>query len=429
MDDVGLGTGVFAFAALAALGSVLLSGTARGRTRVFQINLFLAAFAIRFITSIIIYQFGLINALKDEDGSGWVVGVAYKEHWERERRTVADVPLMVAEAYGVQNKGYYYLLGGVFFFTGLEGRLVAAALNGFFGAMTAVVVYRTARDLTPERSATWVGWYTCLFPSLIIWSAQTIKEPVVIFLESVVLSAAVRLRSASLNPALIAVCVLAIVALVPFRFYAAYVAIVTVLVGVLLPSNRLTSNDLARLLGGAGLALLIALAGGFLQREASTQYLDAEYIEKFRRYAAEGQGSGVQVETSLGTTAGLGLTLVVGGLHLLLAPFPWQWFGGLRKMMVVPEVIFWWWLLWHYILPGTRYVVTRRLATFAPILLFLVLMSLLYSVMFSNVGLVYRQRAQLLPWLFIIAAVGRELCLRRKAVLNRPPTGLVLGPA
>ncbi|MBI2835108.1 MAG: hypothetical protein HYX76_11855 [Acidobacteria bacterium] len=40
--------------------------------------------------------------------------------------------------------------------------------------------------------------------------------------------------------------------------------------------------------------------------------------------------------------------------------------------------------------------------------------------MFSNIGLVYRQRAQLMPWLLIFGAAGLELRRKRKLAARRP---------
>jgi hypothetical protein len=73
-------------------------------------------------------------------------------------------------------------------------------------------------------------------------------------------------------------------------------------------------------------------------------------------------------------------------------------------------------MCWRYVWPGIRHIARRRLADFAPVLFFIILMGLLYSIMFSNVGLAYRQRAQLMPWFFMVAAVGRELRLNSKTI-------------
>ena len=41
------------------------------------------------------------------------------------------------------------------------------------------------------------------------------------------------------------------------------------------------------------------------------------------------------------------------------------------------------------------------------------------SMMFGNVGLIFRQRAQLLPWLLIIAVVGLEQRALQKWIKRR----------
>jgi hypothetical protein len=66
------------------------------------------------------------------------------------------------------------------------------------------------------------------------------------------------------------------------------------------------------------------------------------------------------------------------------------------------------------LIPGLRHVCKTRLADALPMLFFMLGLGLLYSMMFGNVGLIFRQRAQLLPWLLIIAVVGLERRAMRK---------------
>jgi hypothetical protein len=416
MEDIALASGLLVFGLLLSVGLVALSAsTGDHQSKVFQTRLFLIAFGVRFMASLVIYQFGLINTLKDEDGSGWVVGLVMKQAWERDGRTIADLPTLVPEAFEGRNRGYYHLLGWFFLATNLEGRLPAAALNCFFGAMTVILAYRTTRLLLPQRAAAWAGWCSCLFPSLILWSAQTVKEPVVILLESVALYASLRLRTSLANPKYIILCLFAVVSLMPFRFYAAYVSVVAIVIGLIVSGGR-SGRARGIVAGGLLAAVVVALFGDFLQQEKSANYVDLKYVDQYRRNAAIGEGSGsaAYLEADLGTSAGFGLAMAFGGAHLLFAPFPWQW-TSLRAMMVAPETVFWWWLCWRYVGPGAWHAVRKRLPEFAPLLLFVVLMAILYSVMFSNVGLAYRQRAQLLPWLFVLGAVGRDLHFRRQS--------------
>jgi len=60
------------------------------------------------------------------------------------------------------------------------------------------------------------------------------------------------------------------------------------------------------------------------------------------------------------------------------------------------------------VLPGLKHAIRHRFGDVMPLLLFLLLLSGVYSVTFGNVGTAYRQRAQLMPYLLIFAAIGLE---------------------
>jgi len=132
-------------------------------------------------------------------------------------------------------------------------------------------------------------------------------------------------------------------------------------------------------------------------------------IQAVRDYTARTTGSGVVLDYDLQTTSGFVMSALVGWAHLLLAPFPWELGGAsVRMLLTVPDVAIWWWLFFFGVLPGLRVALRQRFAEVLPVLFFIVGLGTLYSIMFSNVGLAYRYRAQFLPWLLIFAVVGLE---------------------
>lgn len=376
----------------------------------FQQRLFLLAITIRFVTSLVIYEMGFINTIKDEDGSGWVVGTALRQSWEMKGFSLFDAPWLFLESYLYHHRGYYYLLGVLYLITGLPGRLPAASLNCLIGSLTVVFVYRVSRSLFSEEVSRKAAWMCCLFPSLIIWSAQTLKEPVVIFLETVALYSCVQLRVSGFATRHIVLVGMSAVLLYPFRFYASYLASGTVLVALLLPrfgkgqSNFLSAIAVTGIMGG-----FILTSGIQVTKEVQQHSFDLEYLEKMKNYTNRTTGSSVEVKADLKSPTGMAYHLIVGVLHLMMAPFPWQWSGSLRMLLVVPEIILWWWILFYGVIPGLKYCSRNRLYDVLPLLIFILGMGLLYSVMFSNIGLIYRQRAQLLPWLLVFGALGIEL--------------------
>jgi 4-amino-4-deoxy-L-arabinose transferase-like glycosyltransferase len=410
MNDLNLDFGLVLFLLLGGLGWVILTLTRNhSQTMRLQLKLFLWAFGLRFGMSLAIYQFGLVSVLGDDDAIGWNFGVSYYNAWQRV--SFLDLPSVLMGAFEGNHRGYYYLLGTLFYFTDSPGRFPAAVLNCFFGALTVVFAYRIARSLFSEWVAVRVGWWTCLFPSLIIWSAQTVKEPAVILLETLALYCCVRLKRSGFSTKYILVCAIAIVLVIPFRFYAAYIVGAAVALTLVLPQigRRMTFGSA---IGVAALVIpILFLSGVFVQNESKLAQFDLQSISKFRKDVATGEGSasGVSSNYDLQSTGGLVLGTAEGAAHLLLAPFPWQLLGGsARKLGTMPELVVWWWLFFAGLIPGVWYAVRHRFNDIQPLVFFLLGLGWLYSTMFGNVGLAYRQRAQLVPWLLIFAMVGLE---------------------
>ncbi len=414
----------------AGLGSYLLTLTRKHyQTRHEQIKLFLVALGVRFLASIVVYEMGLVSVLGDEDSSGWMYGIFLANGWDKQQMGLLSLPEMWAESYDKHHMGFHYLSGIFFYITGAAARMPVAAMNCFFGALTVVLVYRIAISLFSRWTAVRAGWIACFFPSLIIWSAQTLKEPVVIFLESLALYACVHLKLSGFSLKYILLCVVAIILLPPFRFYAAYLTAAVAMLALVLPRMSKGKSSFRSALAVAALIVPLVLSSGYLARNEATieRFTQLKEIERFRGNVARGYSSGVETGYDLNTTSGLAMALTVGGAHLLLAPFPWQLGGGsMRMLLTIPELLVWWGLVFVGLFPGLWHVCRTRFAEVQPMLFFILGLGVLYSMMFGNVGLIFRQRAQLLPWLLIIAVVGLEQralqkLLKRRAKVESQP--------
>lgn len=409
---------------LAIGGYALISLTdTHAETRAHQKKLFLIAFAIRVLGALAIYEIGLANIVGDEDSSGFFMGRMYAGIWEAQGKTLLDLPALWVPAFEEHHRGYYYLVGTLYFLTGVIGRMSPAILNSFFGALTVVFAYRIARSLFSNWSAVRVGWLVCFFPSMIIWSCQTLKEPVVILLETVALYSCLRLKQAGFDLKYILLCGASIMLLYPFRFYASLVAAVAVFLSMALPEigRRTASVKIAGFLIVL-LVLPIAYSSGVIARsESQLEQFDLQRIQQFRTDIARGSGSGVENTYDLQTPGGFTVGTLVGAAHLLLAPFPWQIRGSLRAIFTIPELLVWWWLVWVGLIPGINHVLRHRLIEAMPALVFIAGLGLLYSMMFGNVGLIFRQRAQLLPWLLVFVVAGLELRQIRRTLQKRRP--------
>src|SRR5262245_36408681 len=102
---------------LAGLGCGLLSFTRHRDNLHTQMQSFLVALVVRFVMAVIIYEFGFLKVLGDEDSSGWYSGVALMRDWTQRQVSILDLPAAMAQAFQYQHRGYAYLVGGLFYLT------------------------------------------------------------------------------------------------------------------------------------------------------------------------------------------------------------------------------------------------------------------------------------------------------------------------
>ena len=276
--------------------------------------------------------------------------------------------------------------------------------------MTAVFAYRLARSIASDWVAWRVGWWTCLLPVMIIWSVQTIKEPFVILLEVLALYGCIQLRISKFALRHILLCGVCVVILATMRTYAAYLVGLVILISLTLPHLGRRRGTIGAAIGVVAIAIPLLYSVGALKKdtEAAGEF-DLQKAAQFRQNMAKTAGSGVETNFDTQTTRGLGLTTLFGGVHLLLAPFPWQLrAGSVRMALTAPEMVVWWYMFFALVLPGLKYAIRHRFGDIMPLLLFLMLLGVVYSLTFGNVGTAYRQRAQLMPYLLIFAAIKLE---------------------
>jgi len=275
-------------------------------------------------------------------------------------------------AFDGAHHGYAYMLATVFFITDAGYRMVAAVINNFIGAMTVILVYRITRTLFSDWAAERAAWWCCFMPSLVIWSAQTVKEPTVIFLETLAMYACLHLKSKSFRIRHFWLLCFSLVFLVTFRFYAAYLAIVAILVSLALPN--LKKFNFSTVTAGFVGVLVIALlygSGALIQNEAMVEKFNLKQVKEFRVNVAEGSGSGVKMDVDIETPLGFIYGVGMGGAYLLLAPFPWQWGGGsTRLLLTLPELLVWWFLFFKCVLPGMKKSIQERFTDVLPVLIF-----------------------------------------------------------
>ena len=403
------------------VGSALAARGAGPEDRPAVVRLFAFSFLLRAAVAIIVYQFGLVHVLGDEDSSGWYTGWAIAQAWHGDPQFAGVHPDFV-QALRQSNEGYNYLAGIFLYLLRMPSRLSLAMLSALAGGLTVVLVYRIARHLFGDGVATRAATWTAIFPSLVIWSAQTLKEPFVILFECMIVYATVVLRSGA-SRKWTAVLIGSLFCLYTMRFYAAYLSMAA---AVLILLWRRQERQAGATLAAAvvlSVAIIGLFASGFwgVEKQRLDQF-NLQWVQSFRVSVAtqQGSGSGISLPYDVSTPGGALRAFPESFASFLLSPYPWQVPGGsLRLKLSFLEVLLWWWML-PKIVAGLRQTWRTQPGTVGLLMLFIAPFMIFYSLIFGNAGLAFRERAQVLVFLLVFAGVGLSL---RKAAAPRPIVG------
>jgi 4-amino-4-deoxy-L-arabinose transferase-like glycosyltransferase len=400
VPDYGASAVVFcaAFALLAGAVIYRVEGD-----RSFLLRLFVAGLLIRMVIGTVIHILGLqvffgADAITyDEQGFTQLLV------WKGE--VFEDQPLGVGW-------GMVYVVAAIYWILG-RNPLAIQYVNCVIGAATAVIIYLCAQHIfRNNRVARAAAIFVAFYPSLVLWSAQGLKDGPTVFMISIAMLMTLRLgEKLSLKRFLILLG--ALLSLLSLRFYIFYLVVAAIIGSYIIGMQQLRQQSFARqclIIAG----IVVALASLGLLRTASDQietYADLERIQRSRLDMVQRAESGFGQDIDVSTPSGALSAIPIGMTYLLFAPFPWQ-VTNLRQSITLPEMIIWWGSFPLLVL-GLWFTIKYRMRQCLPILIFTSMLTLSYSVFQGNVGTAYRQRSQLLVFYFIFVAVGGVLLRER----------------
>jgi hypothetical protein len=383
----------------------------------FLLRLFVAALLARMIVGTAIFVFRGQDFFGGDAITYDFYGLAQLQGWfgDKYYQSVANQFVRSGEGSGW---GMVYLVAAVY---GLIGRnmLAVQLMNSVFGAATAVIIYLCAHQVFKNlRVARIAGIAVAFYPSLVLWSAQGLKDGPIVFLLAIAILCTLKLGE-KLSMKYIAVLVCALLGLVALRFYVFYMICVAIVGAFVIGMQQVTATSFARQFT-ATILLGLALTYVGVTRSASVQferYGNLEQLQRSRNYLARSAESGFGRDVDVSSTSGAISSIPMGVLYLLFAPFPWQ-VTSLRQSITLPEMVIWW-ASFPLLVLGLWFAIKYRLRMISPILIFTVMLTLAYSVFQGNVGTAYRQRAQLLVFYFIFVAVGFVLMKEKREERKR----------
>lgn len=289
---------------------------------------------------------------------------------------------------------YPVLLSWIFRITG-PSLLLGKFINAVCGAGAVWAAVNIARELRLEQGRTddtrpehWTGALLTFWPSLVFYSTQLLKDPIIMLLGLTALWLGIRFLR---EPRMLHVpswC-FAVGALFFFRFYTAVVVVFSFMF--------LTLRFQRRWLIPCALAVALVphfLGMGFFAKDMIAPRFNTEYLTSFRteQYSTGGSAAGIQIDYS-GPAAFLrsyGYSFATA----MFGPFPWQVSSPIHAI-ALPEAAMMWLLapLW---LKGVFFLAGGRLRSDALLLIFSLLLIASIALFSDNIGA--NTRLRLLPW-------------------------------
>ena len=403
----------FAIAAVVflVLGLAVLTGlgqTVTREERSWVVRLLVAAFLLRMLFATMFAAFPETRVFH-EDADGYeYMGQLLAAQWG------GHAPPTPFTTHMNQNYGFTYLCGAVYYI--LSARVAPSYLNCLLGTVVVFAIYRLTRRFFIVPVAKRAALLCAFFPSMVLWSAMTLKDTSVTFLIVLSLWSCIAMKDRFSVWSFLGI-ILPIAAIQPIRFYMIYFVGFAVVASLLFERGAKALSGMPKQIIIIGAAVgLLTFVGVMGAAEEGTSVMSFEKVSSFRQGMASTAKSGFSADVDISTPGKALAFMPIGVTMLLFSPFPWQ-FTSLRAALAAPEM-FLWWALVPALYRGLRFAIRRRLAETSPILLFSLVLTLAYSLVHGNIGSGFRQRAQILVFLFIFTSVGVFLKRAKQAGLS-----------
>ena len=371
----------------------------------FLVRLFLGALLFRILIAAFVFGLSLQGFFGADAYTYDSLGISLIKSWDGSMYDAGLVLRFTGKGLTGSGWGMIYLVGAIYSIIG-RNMFAVQLVNAIFGALTAPIVFLTAlRLFNHHKVARTAAIAVAFFPSLALWSAQGLKDGPIMFLLALTMFATLKLGE-KFDPVFLFILVGSLFGLLSLRFYVFYIAAAAVGMAFIFGTRRMSAQSVLR-----QVVIVILMGGAFsylgISRFANAQieaYGNLEYVERVRADLSHSADSGYGKDLDVSTTSGALTAIPVGLVYLLFAPFPWQ-MGSLRSLITFPEMAVWW-SSFPFLILGIWYALRFRLRQVAPILVFVSMLTLAYSVFQGNVGTAYRQRSQVLVFYLIFVAVG-----------------------
>ncbi len=368
--------------------------------RNFLLGLFFIAFFIRIMVSVFLYNvvFLFNNTGHLGDAYGYSEnGYAMLQLWHSGIRNIDKIIESVSKGNASGNLGSYDFWNAIVYFVTGKSPLSVIFINCLAYSLAIFLIYYITKQFSTRKSAMVAAFLTAFWPSTFMWSIQNLKESLAIFLIVVLIWAILQLKI-EFKLYLLFLIILSSIALKELRF-ALFFMFYTVIFPLSLTLFLWKKSRVLFILFIAIIGLVIAI---IMNRY---NFSLIECILTMRNYRAYGNTaflSNLDISNPLKFIFFIPIAILVGWL----APFPWQ-IGSLPQITVIPEM-----LLYYLLLPvmflGWGFIMKHKTGEGGIITVYIFIMMLVLSFAEGNIGTLFRHRAMVLPFMFVLIGIGSE---------------------
>lgn len=388
----------------ALVAVILINNYFQGEEKKFLRQIFIFALILRVIIATLTHTFQLQSFFGGDSITYDYAGYALYNSWFGHTETIDAYYLSFATRASGSGWGMAYVVAAIYTFVG-RNPFAVQLFNSVLGAATACLVYVCAKTMfSNTRVAKFSAILVAVFPSLILWSSQGLKDGIICFLLLLAINAVFSLQKQFNYPS-ICILLFSLFSIYALRFYIFFAFAVAVFGSFFLNTQKSAAS-----IGRQVVVLVLVTIGltyfGVLRNAQQNleRYGNLETLQNSRLDQAKSAESGFGQDIDVSTSSGAIQALPIGLAYIMLAPFPWQ-VANFRQAITLPEVLVWWMLI-PFMIFGIWYSLKNKFRESVAVLVFTLLLTVSYAIFQGNVGTAYRMRGQMQIFYFIFVAVG-----------------------
>lgn len=377
-------------------------------------SLFIIAFAIRVFLSTFLFLLsysygntGVEGYLFNNDGvgydsNGWYIAQHHNLGLE------VDPLFYLKEAnLGWTLTSYHYWVARVYQVTG-RSPLSLFFINSFAGALIVIFLYSMTKQLLDKRSAILCAALAGFFPSLILWSIQNLKDPIINLMLCLVFFLWLKvIRKFNIFYLLLSIIPLYVLyklnpLFIPCLALTFFLSLITILCG----ARRKTIQPLFMAIGFTVASITVIHFSNLLE-PLMIKMIGETTILKFIAANREIRAYGnlaIMTGFNISNPMDVLLFLPIAVTYAWFSPFPWQ-IGSAAQITALPEMLIFY-LLVPPLLKGISYCWKNKFSETFPLIFFMVFTMLMLGYVEGNSGTLFRHKSAIFYLIFIFISIG-----------------------